>query len=50
VTKGMNVVAKLYGGYGEAPSEAQADIQVQGNAFLNKHFPKLDGVITARVV
>ena len=50
VTKGMNVVAKLYGGYGEAPSDAQGQIQSQGNAFLKSQFPKLDGVITARVV
>jgi peptidyl-prolyl cis-trans isomerase A (cyclophilin A) len=50
VTKGLNVVEKLYGGYGEDPSNAQAQIQAQGNAFLKSHFPKLDSVITARVV
>jgi peptidyl-prolyl cis-trans isomerase A (cyclophilin A) len=50
VTKGMNVVDKLYGGYGEAPSNLQPQIQSQGNAFLKAQFPKLDAVITARVV
>ena len=50
VTKGMNVVDKLYGGYGEDPSNAQSEIQSEGNAFLNAQYPKLDGVITARVV
>jgi peptidyl-prolyl cis-trans isomerase A (cyclophilin A) len=50
VTKGMSVVAKLYGGYGESAAAAQQQIQTQGNAFLKAHFPKLDGVITARVI
>lgn len=50
VTKGMNVVDKLYGGYGEDPSNAQSNIQSEGNAFLKAHYPKLNSVITARVV
>jgi peptidyl-prolyl cis-trans isomerase A (cyclophilin A) len=50
VTKGMAVVKKLYGGYGEAPSHAQPQIASQGNAFLKKTFPKLDSVIRARIV
>jgi peptidyl-prolyl cis-trans isomerase A (cyclophilin A) len=50
VTTGMNVVAKLYGGYGENPSNDQSQIQSQGNTFLKGQFPKLDGVISARVV
>ena len=50
VTKGMAVVEKLYGGYGEAPSNAQSQIQSQGNAFLKKRFPKLDSIIRARIL
>jgi peptidyl-prolyl cis-trans isomerase A (cyclophilin A) len=50
VTTGMAVVQKLYGGYGDAPSNAQAQIASQGNAFLKKRFPKLDSVIRARIV
>jgi peptidyl-prolyl cis-trans isomerase A (cyclophilin A) len=50
VTKGMNVVGKLYGAYGEAASDMQSEIEAQGNAFLKREFPKLDAVITARVV
>ena len=50
VTKGMNVVDKLYGGYGEGPTGDQQRISEQGNAFLKKHFPKLDGIVTARLV
>ncbi len=49
VTSGMSVLEKLYGGYGEAPSNAQQQIQAQGNAFLSKKFPKLDHVVTARI-
>ena len=52
VTSGMNVVNKLYGGYGGKPSSGAAQDQMihQGNAFLKKHFPKLDSIITARLV
>lgn len=50
VTKGLAVVKKLYGGYGEAPSNAQPQIAAQGNAFLKKRFPKLDSIIRARLV
>lgn len=49
VTKGMNVVEKLYGGYDDAPTNLQGQIAAQGNAFLKKRFPKLDAVLTARV-
>jgi peptidyl-prolyl cis-trans isomerase A (cyclophilin A) len=50
VTSGMNVVNKLYGGYGEAVTNTQPQIASQGNAFLKKRFPKLDSVIRARIV
>lgn len=50
VTSGLGVVAKLYGGYGDTVTSLQGEIASQGNAFLKKHFPKLDAVITARVV
>jgi peptidyl-prolyl cis-trans isomerase A (cyclophilin A) len=50
VTSGMKVVNKLYGGYGEAVTSLQPQIESQGNAFLKKRFPKLDSVIRARIV
>lgn len=50
VTKGMNVVEKLYGGYDDAPTNLQPQIFSQGNAFLQKRFPKLDSIIRAKVV
>jgi peptidyl-prolyl cis-trans isomerase A (cyclophilin A) len=50
VTSGMGVVDRLYGGYDDTPTNDQAQIEQEGNAFLKKRFPKLDAVIRARVV
>jgi cyclophilin family peptidyl-prolyl cis-trans isomerase len=53
VTTGMDVVDKLYSGYGEgAPSgrgPEQGKIQAEGNAYLNKDFPKLDYIKKATI-
>jgi len=49
VTSGMGVVDRLYGGYGDQPTNDQQQISSQGNAFLRKHFPKLDSIVTARL-
>ena len=48
VVKGMNVVDHIYAGYGEQPN--QDKIAAQGNAYLNKDFPRLDYIKTARIV
>ncbi len=53
VVSGMDVVDKLYSGYGEgAPNGAGPDqmrIQTEGNAYLTKSFPKLDYVKKATI-
>jgi peptidyl-prolyl cis-trans isomerase A (cyclophilin A) len=53
VISGMDVVDKLYSGYGEgAPSGQGPDqnqIQREGNAYLAKYFPSLDRVIKATI-
>jgi peptidyl-prolyl cis-trans isomerase A (cyclophilin A) len=49
VTTGLNVVEKLYAGYDDAPTGDQQQIATQGNAFLKKHFPKLDSIVSARL-
>jgi peptidyl-prolyl cis-trans isomerase A (cyclophilin A) len=51
VTKeGMKVVDTLYNGYAGKPSDYQAQIQMEGNAFLEKNYPKLDFIKTATIV
>ncbi len=54
VVTGMDVVDKLYKGYGEgAPSGAgpeQGRVQMQGNAYLKSSFPKLDYIKSASLV
>jgi len=50
VVEGMSVVDALYSGYGDQPSERQPQIAAEGNAFLNRTYPKLDFIRTARVV
>jgi peptidyl-prolyl cis-trans isomerase A (cyclophilin A) len=48
VTSGMDAVDKIYPGYGEQPDQSQ--IASSGNAYLEKQFPKLDYIKTARIV
>lgn len=54
VVEGMDVVDKLYSGYGEgAPSgagPAQDRTQEEGNTYLKASFPELDYVKSARIV
>jgi peptidyl-prolyl cis-trans isomerase A (cyclophilin A) len=54
VTEGMDVVDRLYSGYGEgAPGGAgpnQGRIQSEGNAYLNSNFPKLDSLRKAELL
>lgn len=49
VTHGMNVVDRLYSGYRNTPTAQQGEMETQGNAWLDKNFPKLDSIETARV-
>jgi peptidyl-prolyl cis-trans isomerase A (cyclophilin A) len=50
VTGGMSVVDRLYSGYADAPTSHQAEMQTEGNAWLDKNYPKLDSIKTARIV
>ena len=54
VVSGMDVVDSLYSGYGEASGGGmragyQDELFAGGNAWLERNFPKLDSIITARV-
>jgi peptidyl-prolyl cis-trans isomerase A (cyclophilin A) len=48
VTSGMDVVQKLYSGYGERPD--QGAITNEGKAYIDKNFPNLDRIKSATVV
>ena len=53
VVSGMDVVDKLYNGYGEGAPRGngpnQGRIQAEGNVYLNKDFPNLDFIETATI-
>jgi peptidyl-prolyl cis-trans isomerase A (cyclophilin A) len=53
VTSGMEVVDKIYIGYGEGAPRGkgpdQGRIQSEGNAYLIKNFPRLDYIKTATI-
>ncbi len=53
VVTGMDVVDKIYNGYGEGAPRGngpdQGRLQAEGNAYLNKDFPKLDYIKTATI-
>lgn len=54
VTEGMEVIDKLYAGYGEGAPQgngpAQHKLQMEGNSYLKAQFPKLDFVRRAAIV
>jgi peptidyl-prolyl cis-trans isomerase A (cyclophilin A) len=54
VTEGMDVVDKLYGGYGEGAPDGngpdQGLVGSRGKAYLDQKFPKLDSIKTATLV
>jgi peptidyl-prolyl cis-trans isomerase A (cyclophilin A) len=47
VVDGLSVVDSLYSGYGESPD--QIALERTGNAYLDREFPKLDYIKTARI-
>lgn len=53
VVTGMDVVDKIYGGYGEGAPRGkgpdQGRVQAEGNAYLNKDFPRLDFIKSATI-
>ncbi|MGH9482647.1 MAG: peptidylprolyl isomerase [Terriglobales bacterium] len=53
VVEGMQLVDRLYGGYGDGPPRghgpSQARLQKEGAPYLKKDFPKLDRILTTQV-
>lgn len=54
VVEGMNVVEQLYSGYGEGSPQGNGPrqdlIQARGKAYLEAQFPKLDRIVSAKLV
>ena len=50
VVEGMDVVDKFFSGYGEGLTQRQGEIAAEGAAYLEKNFPDLDKIVTARIV
>lgn len=54
VIEGMDVVERLWSNYGEIPPRGRgpdpARIMREGNAYLEKEFPRLDAIVRARLV
>ncbi len=48
VIDGMDIVDKIYSGYGERPDQGR--ITVEGKAYLDKNFPQLDRITSAKVL
>ena len=48
VVEGMEVVDKIFSGYGETPN--QGAIQAQGKAYLDKNFPNLDRIVSTTIM
>jgi hypothetical protein len=44
----MDVVDKIYPGYGERPDQQR--ITEEGKAYLDKNFPMLDSIKSARIL
>jgi peptidyl-prolyl cis-trans isomerase A (cyclophilin A) len=54
VIEGMDVVDRLYAGYGEGAPQGkgpdQGRIQREGNAYLTREFPQLDSIKKASII
>ncbi len=48
VVEGMEVVDKIYAGYGEPP--VQEELQTQGEPFVNRNYPRMDKIVKASIV
>ena len=48
VVEGMDVVDRIYAGYGEQPQQGR--IEAEGNAYLAARFPRLDSIAHATIV
>jgi peptidyl-prolyl cis-trans isomerase A (cyclophilin A) len=50
VVRGMETVDAFFGEYGNAPAARQDSIRAQGRAYLDREFPGLDQILSARII
>ena len=50
IIEGFEVVELFYGGYGFEPANHQDSIMIYGNAYVKKHFPEVDYIISAELI
>jgi len=50
VSSGMEVVDRLYSGYGDSPMQWEDSIAAIGNRFLDRAYPELDSITDVRLV
>jgi peptidyl-prolyl cis-trans isomerase A (cyclophilin A) len=50
ITEGFEVVETFYSGYGFEPANHQDSIMQMGNAYVHRHFPELDYIISAEII
>ncbi|MBI5094346.1 MAG: peptidylprolyl isomerase [Candidatus Hydrogenedentes bacterium] len=50
VIEGMDVIASFNGEHAGNPSDAQSEIQLKGNAFLDSRYPGLDSIKSAQII
>jgi len=50
IIEGFEVVESFYSGYGFEPANHQDSIMLYGNAYLKKHFPEVDYILSAEIL
>ena len=50
ITEGFEVVESFYAGYGFEPANHQDSIMLYGNAYVKRHFPEVDYILSAEIL
>jgi peptidyl-prolyl cis-trans isomerase A (cyclophilin A) len=50
IIEGFDVVESFYAGYGFEPANHQDSIMLYGNAYVKRHFPEVDYILSAEIL
>jgi len=50
IIEGFEVVESFYAGYGFEPANHQDSIMLYGNAYVKRHFPEVDYILSAEII